>query len=65
MNAALSAASSDYLLEPAFATGRLTVVDNAVVARILVDDRGLASGVQYFDRSSKEEHQVRGKRVVL
>ncbi|HVT93185.1 MAG TPA: GMC family oxidoreductase [Bryobacteraceae bacterium] len=57
--------SSDYLLEPAFATGRLTVVDNAVVARILVDDRGLASGVQYFDRHTKAERQVHGKRVVV
>jgi choline dehydrogenase-like flavoprotein len=57
--------SSDYLLEPSMATRRLTVVDNAVVARILVDDRGRANGVQYFDRFSKEEHTVYGKRIVV
>lgn len=57
--------SSDYLLEPAFQTGRLTVVDNAVVAQVLVDDKGLASGVQYFDRQSGEEHKVYAKRVVM
>jgi choline dehydrogenase-like flavoprotein len=56
--------ASDYLIEPALATGKLRVVDNAVVARILVDDKGLASGVQYFDRHTKEEHRVYGKRVV-
>lgn len=57
--------SSDYLIEPAFKTGRLQVVDNAVAARVLVDDRGMASGVQYFDRNTGEEHRVYGKRVVM
>src|SRR5947209_3182310 len=57
--------SSDYLIEPALKTGRLEVVDNAVAARILVDDAGLANGVQYFDRYTKEEHRVYGKRVIV
>ncbi|HMF78626.1 MAG TPA: GMC oxidoreductase, partial [Bryobacteraceae bacterium] len=57
--------SSDYLIEPAFATGKLRVIDNAVAARILVDDRGLASGVQYFDRNTKQENRVLAKRVVV
>jgi choline dehydrogenase-like flavoprotein len=57
--------SSDYLIEPAFSTGKLNVIDNAVVARILVDDRGLASGVQYFDRYTKQEHRLMGKRIVV
>jgi choline dehydrogenase-like flavoprotein len=57
--------SSDYLLEPAMKTGRLTIVDNAVAARVLVGDDGLASGVQYFDRYSGDEHKVYGKRVVV
>jgi len=57
--------SSDYLLEPAFQTGRLKIVDNAVVARILTDDKGLASGVQYFDRVSGKEQQVRAKVVIV
>lgn len=57
--------SSDYLIEPAFKTGKLRVVDNAVAARILVDDAGLANGVQYFDRHSKAERRIMAKRVVL
>lgn len=57
--------SSDYLIEPAFLTKRLQVRDNAVAARILVDDKGLANGVQYFDRRSKEEHAVYGKRIIV
>jgi choline dehydrogenase-like flavoprotein len=57
--------SSDYLIEPAFSTGKLEVVNNAVVARILVDDKGRASGVQYFDRHTKEEHKVYARVVVV
>lgn len=57
--------SSDYLLEPAFLTKRLTIVDNAVVARVLVDDQGKANGVQYFDRYTKEEHEVRARIVIV
>jgi choline dehydrogenase-like flavoprotein len=57
--------SSDYLIEPALRTGRLTVLDNAVVARVLVDSRGLASGVQYFDRETGEERRVFAKRVIV
>ncbi|MBV8833350.1 MAG: GMC family oxidoreductase [Acidobacteriaceae bacterium] len=57
--------ASDYLIEPALQTGKLKVIDNAVVARILVDDHGLANGVQYFDRYTKEERRIGAKRVVV
>ena len=57
--------SSDYLIEPAFATGKLEVVNNAVVARVLADDKGRASGVQYFDRVTKEEHKVSARVVIV
>ena len=57
--------SADHLLPFAVATGRLEIRSNAVVARILTDDRGLASGVQYFDRHTGVEQQVRGRVVVL
>ncbi len=57
--------SSDYLIEPAFATNKLNVVNNAVVARILVDGKGRANGVQYFDRVTREERQVRARVVVM
>jgi choline dehydrogenase-like flavoprotein len=57
--------ASDYLIEPALKTGKLNIINNAVVARVLVDDSGLANGVQYFDRHSKEERRIAGKRVVV
>jgi choline dehydrogenase-like flavoprotein len=57
--------SSDFLIDPALKTGKLQIIDNAVVARILVDDRGLASGVQYFHRKTKEEHRVRARVVIV
>ncbi|HTV02978.1 MAG TPA: GMC oxidoreductase, partial [Luteitalea sp.] len=34
-------------------------------ARVLVDDKGLAKGVQYFDRKTGQERQVLGKVVVM
>lgn len=57
--------SSDYLIEPAMKTGKLRIIDNAVAARILVGSDGLASGVQYFDRFTKEERRIMAKRVVV
>lgn len=57
--------SADHLLPFALETGRLEVRSNAVVARVLVDDRGLAAGVQYFDRETGAEREVRGKVVVM
>jgi choline dehydrogenase-like flavoprotein len=56
--------SSDYLMEPALATGRVKVIDNAVAARVL-DGAGKANGVQYFDRNTKDEHRVRARVVVV
>jgi choline dehydrogenase-like flavoprotein len=57
--------SSDYLIEPAFETGRVKVIDNAVAARVLNDDEGRANGVQYFHRVTKEEHRVRARVVIV
>ena len=36
-----------------------------MAARILVDDKGLANGVQYFDRYSKGDHKIYAKRVIV
>lgn len=57
--------AGDYLVQPALQTGKLEVRTNAVAARILVDKEGRASGVQYFDRQTKQEHRAHGKVVVL
>jgi choline dehydrogenase-like flavoprotein len=57
--------SADHLLPFALETGRLEIRSNAVAARVLVDDRGLAKGVQYFDRRSGAEREALGKVVVM
>ena len=57
--------SADHLLPFAINSGHLEIRSNAVAARILVDGKGLASGVQYFDRRTGAEQQVLGKVVVL
>ncbi len=57
--------SADHLIPFALETGDLTIRSNAVAARILVDDDGKASGVQYFDRRSEAEREVRARVVVV
>ena len=57
--------SADHLLPFALKTGKLELRSNAVAARILTDENGRATGVQYFDRRTGSEQQVRGKVIVL
>ena len=57
--------SADHLLPFALKTGRLEIRSNAVAARILTDENGLAKGVQYFDRHTGEERQALAKVVVV
>lgn len=57
--------SADHILPEAEATGRLTIVENAVVARIHVDAEGRAESVEYHDRISGEQRFVPAKRVVV
>lgn len=57
--------ASDYLMEPALKTGRVEVIDNAVVAQVLAGDDGKASGVQYFDRVTGAERTVRARVVIV
>ncbi len=57
--------ASDYLIEPALRTGKLNVVDNAVVSRVLAGDDGKANGVEYFDRISRERHVVPARVVIV
>lgn len=45
-------------------TGRLTLITDAVAARVLMKD-GKADGVEYVDRLTRDLRQVRGKILVL
>jgi choline dehydrogenase-like flavoprotein len=50
----------------AVATGRCTLVPNAMVWKVLTDtDTGRASGVLYVDRVTREPREVRGRAVAL
>ena len=54
------------LLEPAKATGKLTVRADAVAREVLIDVKtGKARGVAFIDRKSKLEYEALGKIVVL
>ena len=57
--------SQDYLLQDAFATGKLELRENAIVSHVLTDEDGAASGVRYFERLTGEERTVSAKRVVV
>jgi choline dehydrogenase-like flavoprotein len=57
--------SSQVLIPPALATGRLHLITNAMAREILVDASGKASAVSYIDRTTKTEQQVRAKSFVL
>ncbi len=53
-------------LQTALDSGLLTVVNNAVVARVVTDPAtGLASGVEYIDAATKARQHVSAKAVVL
>lgn len=52
-------------LPAAAKTGRLTLIPNAVVSHLLVDDRGRCRGAYYVDRVSRMHREVAGKTVVL
>ena len=45
-------------------TGRLTLITDAVAARVVMRD-GKAAGISYVDRTSRDLREVRGKIVVL
>lgn len=51
-------------IKDAQATGRLTLITDAVCSHVVMKD-GKAAGVAYIDRSSKHARQVRGRMVIL
>jgi choline dehydrogenase-like flavoprotein len=57
--------SPSVLLRPALATGKLTLVTNAMAREVTLDDRGLASGVSYVNTIDRRDYAVRARIVVL
>ncbi|MGZ8376638.1 MAG: GMC family oxidoreductase [Gemmatirosa sp.] len=57
--------SPDVLIAPAIATGRLTLITEAMAREVTVGRDGLATGVAYVHKPSGEDRHVRAKVVVL
>jgi choline dehydrogenase-like flavoprotein len=57
--------SPGVLLTPALATGRLTLITNAMAREVTLDRRGLANGVSYIDKADGTDRHVRARIVVL
>ena len=57
--------SPSVTLPAAARTGRLTLVSDAVVSHVLVNDEGKAEGVYYIERTTRAHREARGKIVVL
>ena len=57
--------SPSVLLPPAVATGRLTIVTDAMAREVTVDAAGLADGVIYIDTKTGRDNRVRARVVVL
>jgi choline dehydrogenase-like flavoprotein len=57
--------SPDVLIGPALATGRLTLITNAMAREVTVGNDGLASGVSFINKNNGADEHVRGRTVVL
>jgi len=57
--------STNVLIAPALATGKLTLVTNAMAREVTVDGTGRATGVSYVDKTTGADRHVRAKVVVL
>ncbi len=57
--------SSQVMIPPAMATGRLTMIANAMAREIVLGSDGKAEAVSYIDKTTKSEQKVYAKSVVV
>jgi choline dehydrogenase-like flavoprotein len=57
--------SPSVLIPPAVKTGKLKIITKAMAREVTVDDSGLATGVSYIDKTTKQDNHVRARIVVL
>ncbi|MEP6491528.1 MAG: GMC family oxidoreductase [bacterium] len=57
--------SGDVLIAPALATGKLTLITNAMAREVTVNSNGLASGVSYINKNTGADEHIQAKVVVL
>jgi choline dehydrogenase-like flavoprotein len=57
--------SSQVLIPPAMATGKLTLITGAMAREVLVGTDGKAQGVSYIDKATRSEKRIAARAVVL
>lgn len=57
--------SSQVLIPPALATGKLTLITGAMAREILLGPEGKATGVAYVDKTTSTEKRISARAVVL
>jgi choline dehydrogenase-like flavoprotein len=57
--------SSQVLLPPAMATGKLTLITGAMAREVLVGKDGKAEGVSYIDKATRTEKRISARAVIL
>jgi choline dehydrogenase-like flavoprotein len=57
--------SSQVMIPPAMATGKLTMVTGAMAREVIVGKDGKAEGVSYIDKGTRTEKRVNARAVVL
>src|SRR6202043_2590375 len=57
--------SSQVMIPPAQATGRLTLIPNAMAREVIVSKDGKAQAVSYIDKTTRTEMRVHAKAFVL
>jgi choline dehydrogenase-like flavoprotein len=57
--------SPGVFIGPALATGKLTLITNAMVREVPIDARGRVTGVRYIDKTDGSDQEVRARAVVL
>src|SRR5438876_544659 len=57
--------STNVLIAPALATGKLTLLTNAMAREVTVDPGGRANGVAYVDKTTGTDRHVRARVVIL
>ncbi|MBV9885822.1 MAG: GMC family oxidoreductase, partial [Acidobacteria bacterium] len=57
--------SSQVLIPPALATGKLTMITGAMAREILMGPDGKATGVSYIDKATRTEKRVNARAIVV
>jgi len=57
--------STNVLIPPAMATGKLTMITNAMAREVTLGSNGLCDGVTYVDKTTNTDKHVRARVVVL